>query len=224
MAEAEKAAAESSPAEDAQPLLGPADRLAFGSKAGPQPGQPAWDDPPGRTEIGVLRGFAGALGEAFGTAAAGGQKLYGYAEHSLTSLFLGTSSGLRLRHDQPTGKVELNAKSADLARSAWAGQATRDFTDVDVAALERRPGRRLGWAARRVELPAGQIRDAAAADRRRRPAHLPVLVHRGKGRSGRPDGVQQARRRDQGRGAARQPAGDAAQRPGRRRACSARRS
>ena len=41
----------------------------------------------------------------------------------MTSTFLGTSSGLRLRHDQPTGKVELNAKSADLARSAWAGVA-----------------------------------------------------------------------------------------------------
>ena len=59
----------------------------------------------------MLRGFAAALGDAFGVAAAGGRRLYGFAEHTLTSLFLGSSSGLRLRHDQPSGKVELNAKT-----------------------------------------------------------------------------------------------------------------
>ncbi len=149
VAEAEKAAGDGSPADDAQPLVGPAAVQAGFSG-------PAWDDPPGRTEIGVLRGFAGALGGAFDVAAAGGRGLYGFAQHSLTSLFLGTSSGLRLRHDQPSGKVELNAKSADLTRSAWAGVATRDFADVDVAALEAGLARQLGWAARRVELPAGR--------------------------------------------------------------------
>jgi predicted Zn-dependent protease len=118
--------------------------------------RPAWDDPPGRTEIGVLRGFAGALGDALAVAASGGRRLYGFAEHSLTSLFLGSSSGLRLRHDQPSGKVELNAKTADLTRSAWAGAGTRDFSDVDVAGLEAGLARQLGWAARRVELPAGR--------------------------------------------------------------------
>jgi predicted Zn-dependent protease len=161
VAEAEEAAAQSPPAEDAQALpdsaatafglnhLAPAD-AGFGNNG------PGWDDPPARTEIAVLRGFAGALGEAFGTAASGGRQLYGYAEHSMTSLLLGSSSGLRLRHDQPAGKVELNAKSADLARSAWAGTATRDFADVDVAGLEAGLARRLAWAQRRVELPAGR--------------------------------------------------------------------
>jgi len=149
VAEAEKAAAESSPADDAQPLVTPAQN-STGNYG------PGWDEPPGRTEIGVLRGFAGALGDAFGAAASGGRKLYGFAEHSLTSLFLGSSSGLRLRHDQPSGKVELNAKSADLARSAWAGAGTRDFTDVDVAGLEAGLARQLDWAGRPVELPAGR--------------------------------------------------------------------
>ena len=104
----------------------------------------------------MLRGFAGSLGEAFGVAAAGGRRLYGFAEHTMTSLFLGSSTGLRLRHDQPSGKVELNAKTADLTRSAWAGAGTRDFTDVDVAGLESSLARQLGWAARRVDLPAGR--------------------------------------------------------------------
>ena len=140
-------------------------------------GRPGWDDPPEGTGIGVLEGFAGQLGETLREAAAGGRKLYGFAEHDLTSTFLGTSTGVRLRHDQPSGKVELNAKSDDLSRSAWAGEATRDFAGVDVAALDRGLAERLEWAKRRVELPAG--RDAAAAHRHRGPAHLPVLVGRG---------------------------------------------
>ncbi len=152
VAEAEKAAADSSPAEDAQDLPGPPGPPGT---PGTQPGA-GWDDPAASTEIGMLRGFAGALGDAFGVAASGGRRLYGFAEHTLTSLFLGSSSGLRLRHDQPSGKVELNAKSADLTRSAWAGAGTRDFTDVDVAGLEAGLARQLGWAGRRVELPAGR--------------------------------------------------------------------
>jgi predicted Zn-dependent protease len=152
VAAAEKAAAESSPAEDAEPLPGP----GADSAVGPVPGDAGWDDPPARTEIGVLRRFAGELGDAFGVAEAGGRRLYGFAEHTMTSLFLGSSSGLRLRYDQPAGKVDLNAKTADLTRSSWAGAATRDFTDIDVAGLEAGLSRQLGWASRQIELPAGR--------------------------------------------------------------------
>ena len=164
VAEAEKAASDSSPAEDAQELPGPASQGPYGAASGGA----GWDDPPASTEIGVLRGFAGALGEAFGVASSGGRRLYGFAEHTMTSLFLGSSTGLRLRHDQPSGKAELNAKTADLTRSAWAGAATRDFTDVDVVGLEAGLARQLGWAARQVELPAGRyetlLPPAAVAD------------------------------------------------------------
>jgi predicted Zn-dependent protease len=156
VAAAESAASQSSPAEDAQPLLGPGDPEAFGVKEGPEPGQPGWDDEPGSTGIGVFTAFSPALGEAFGAAATAGRKLYGYAEHSLTSTFLGTSTGLRLRHDQPTGKADINAKSAGPGGSAWAGQATRDFTDVDVAAIIAGLGQRLDWARRQIDLPAGR--------------------------------------------------------------------
>ena len=156
VAAAESAASQSSPAEDAQDLPGPGDPDAFGTTEGPEPGQPGWGDEPGGTGIGVFAGFAPALGEAFETAAAAGRKLYGFAEHSLTSTFLGTSTGLRLRHDQPTGKVDMNAKSADPGGSAWAGRATHDFTDVDVAAIAADLDRRLDWARRQVDLPAGR--------------------------------------------------------------------
>jgi predicted Zn-dependent protease len=148
VAEAEHAATEASPAEDAQPLITPSD-LVPGSKS-------RWDEPPDATQIGVFAGFAEDLGHAFATAASAGRKLYGFAEHQLTSTYVGTSTGLRLRHDQPTGRLELNAKSADMTKSAWAGTGTRDFADVDVAGLAGDLGRRLSWAERSVELPAGR--------------------------------------------------------------------
>ena len=143
--EAEHAALGASPAEDAQPL-------ATASHSGGA----GWDDPPDGTSIGVFETFAADLGTAFGAAASGDRRLYGFAEHQLNSTFLGTSSGLRLRHDQPTGRLELNAKSADLARSAWAGVSTRDFRGVDVLGLEAELAQRLEWARRTVELPAGR--------------------------------------------------------------------
>ncbi len=151
VAEAEKAAADGSPAADARPLVSPGELGAMPAASGP-----GWAEPPAATEIGVFGAFAGDLGAAFGVAAAAGRKLYGFAEHTMTSTFLGTSTGVRLRYDQPTGKLELNAKSDDLTRSAWAGTSSRDFADVDVAALEATLAQRIGWAQRRIELPAGR--------------------------------------------------------------------
>ncbi len=150
--EAEHAAAEGAPAEDAAELTGAEHPGSFGTDNG----EPGWDSRPGQTEIGVLRDFATALGQTLRVAGAADRKLYGFAEHKLTSTFLGTSAGLRSRHDQPTGRVELNAKSADMARSAWAGVATRDFADVDIAGLDAGLAERLGWAERAVSLPAGR--------------------------------------------------------------------
>ncbi|HEV8276008.1 MAG TPA: metallopeptidase TldD-related protein [Streptosporangiaceae bacterium] len=165
---AEQAAAESSPAEDAQPVLRPGQGEAFGISAHASTGQATWEDPVAGTEIGVFRSFSAALGGAFDAAGSAGQRLYGFAQHSVTSTFLGTSTGLRLRHDQPTGMVDINAKSADLTGSAWAGQGTRDFTDVDVAAVCGGLSQRLEWAKRRVDLPAGRyetvLPPAAVAD------------------------------------------------------------
>ncbi|MFH8486555.1 metallopeptidase TldD-related protein [Streptomyces longisporoflavus] len=141
---AEHAARGADPAEDAQPLVAGAEESAD------------FRDAPGETSAAVFADFAPALGEAFATARAGGRELYGFANHELVSSYLGTSTGLRLRHDQPNGTLELNAKSPDRTKSAWAGRATRDFKDVDPAALDAELAKRLGWAQRRVELPAGR--------------------------------------------------------------------
>ena len=146
--EAEKAAAEASSAEDAADLVTGA--------AGHRSGDSSWSAPASGTDFGVFRSFAAQLGETLRGAEAAGRKLYGFAEHGVTATFLGTSAGVRARYDQPTGRLELNAKSADQSRSAWAGVATRDFTDVDVAALDAGLAQRLGWQSRRLELPAGR--------------------------------------------------------------------
>ncbi|SEM11062.1 metallopeptidase TldD-related protein [Streptacidiphilus jiangxiensis] len=142
---AEAAARAAGPAEDAQPLL-PA--------AGPASADFA--DAPDETTAEVFAAFAPALGEAFALARKSGRLLYGFANHMVTSTYLGTSTGIRLRHDQPTGTLELNAKTADLSASAWAGAATRDFRDVDALALEAQLAQRLAWAERKVDLPAGR--------------------------------------------------------------------
>ncbi len=146
--EAEKAAAEASAAEDATELVT--------GEAGYRSESSAWSAAPGATDFGVFRSFATQLGQTLRAAEAAGRKLYGFAEHGLTSTFVGTSTGVRARHDQPAGRLELNAKSADRARSAWAGVATRDFTDVDVAAVDAGLAERLSWQSRRVDLPAGR--------------------------------------------------------------------
>ncbi|MFE6661956.1 metallopeptidase TldD-related protein [Streptomyces sp. NPDC057697] len=141
---AEAAARGAGPAEDAQPLVTGV------------PASPDFTDAPAETDSEVFAEFAPALGDAFARARSGGRELYGFAHHELTSTYLGTSTGLRLRHDQPTGKLELNAKSPDRTRSCWAGRATRDFKDVDPVGLDADLARRLRWAERRIELPAGR--------------------------------------------------------------------
>ncbi|MFI1099574.1 metallopeptidase TldD-related protein [Streptomyces melanogenes] len=141
---AEAAARGAGPAEDAQPLVEGVPVAAD------------FTDAPAETSSAVFAEFAPALGEAFARARSGGRELYGFANHEMTSSYLGTSTGLRLRHDQPTGTLELNAKSPDRARSAWAGRSTRDFKDVDPGALDEELAVRLGWAERRIDLPAGR--------------------------------------------------------------------
>ncbi|WP_406387937.1 metallopeptidase TldD-related protein [Streptomyces sp. NBC_00211] len=141
---AEAAARSAGPAEDARPLV-------TGT-----PSSPDFADAPAETSSAVFADFAPALGEAFARARAGGRELYGFANHELVSTYVGTSTGLRLRHDQPNGTLELNAKSPDRQRSAWTGRSTRDFKDVDPTVLDAELAVRLGWAERKIDLPAGR--------------------------------------------------------------------
>ncbi len=109
-----------------------------------------------------------SLVTAFDSARSRDQILYGFARHELSTVYFGSSTGIRRRWVQPTGTLEVNAKSADLSRSAWAGVSTNDFTDTDVATLAGSLSTRLDWARRRIDLPAGRydtvLPETAVAD------------------------------------------------------------
>lgn len=140
----ERAGRDAGPADDAVPLV---ENYAHDDD---------WSADPAETSVTVFEQFAPALGAAFERWKKADRLLYGFAEHQLTSYFLGTSTGLRRRFDQPDGRIELNGKSGDLARSAWSGAHSRDYTDVDITALTDALDTRLDWADKRIELPAGR--------------------------------------------------------------------
>ena len=60
------------------------------------------------------------------------QEFFGYAEQSLDTTYVGTSSGTRMRYSERTSRFELCAKSSDRKRSAWSGQGGTSLKDVDV--------------------------------------------------------------------------------------------
>ncbi|SER26671.1 metallopeptidase TldD-related protein [Microlunatus flavus] len=146
VAAAEAAARAASPAEEPSPLVA--------AEAHPEDGDVRAG--PATTTVETLADVAAGLGRAFERAAAEGHLLYGFAEHIVSTVYLASSTGLRRRGVDPQGRLELNGKSDDLARSAWVGQQTRTFADVDVDALYAEVSRRLGWARRTVELPPGR--------------------------------------------------------------------
>jgi predicted Zn-dependent protease len=139
---ADAAARDADPAEDAAPLVhGDADAQ--------------WDLEPATTDIRVYDAFAPELGEAFGQATAAQRVLYGFVDHEVATTYLGSTTGLRLRHVQPTGHYGCTGKTADLTNSAWVGGATRDFADIDAIALADEVAQRLEWGRHRVNLLAG---------------------------------------------------------------------
>ena len=132
------------PADDAAPLVPD------------YPHSDDWAAEPAETSVSVFERFAEDLGTTFDRWRKADQLLFGFAEHTMTSYFLGTSTGLRRRFDQPAGRLELNGKSSDMTRSAWSGLHSRTFTDVDLDSLAADLDTRLGWAATRIDLPAGR--------------------------------------------------------------------
>ena len=117
---------------------------------------PDWEEPPVDTSVEIFRSFAEALGQELERAHGESRVLYGFVNHEMTTTYLGSSTGLRRRHVQPTGHYGCTGKTADLSTSAWVGGATRDFADVDAHRLGDDLVVRLGWAGRHVDLPAGR--------------------------------------------------------------------
>jgi predicted Zn-dependent protease len=83
-------------------------------------------------------------------------ELFGYAEHTHQTIWVGSKGGMRLRHDSPVGRVEMTGKSHQRSRSTWDGVETHDFKDVSVAKIDANIRQRLEWQAKKIELPAGR--------------------------------------------------------------------
>ncbi|MCK4177542.1 metallopeptidase TldD-related protein [Aciditerrimonas ferrireducens] len=136
-------AAEAPPAEDAAELV-----------AGPS--DPGLEEPPEETGPEVLAPLLADLGPALAEAEARGLVLSGYLEHTVDTLVLGTSAGARRRFAQPTGTAQVVGRTADGQASSWVGRGAEDLRTLDLPGMLAEIDRRLRWAARRVELPAGR--------------------------------------------------------------------
>jgi predicted Zn-dependent protease len=140
---AERDADDSPPAQDAAPLVEGSANSDFG------------EAPPG-TDLSVFGDVLGGLAGAFDRARRAERVLAGFAEHTIGTTYLGTSTGLRRRHSQPTGALHLVGRSTDQVRSAWTGVGTADFAAVTLEALEDRLVERLAWAERQIPLEPGR--------------------------------------------------------------------
>jgi predicted Zn-dependent protease len=83
-------------------------------------------------------------------------ELFGYAEHTHSTIWVGSKGGLRLRNDSPIGRVEMTGKSHERSRSTWEGVETHDFSNVSISAIDKAIRQRLEWQAKKIDLPAGK--------------------------------------------------------------------
>jgi predicted Zn-dependent protease len=143
VARAEAVARASDPSPDAGDLIAGATSDSF-------------DAAPEETSPDVFAQFAPALGDWFGGAREREFELFGFAEHEVTTTYLGNTAGLRQRYVQPTGRVEITGKSDGRTRSTWVGRSTRDFLDIDVESLDAEVRTHLGWAERSIALDPGR--------------------------------------------------------------------
>ena len=143
VADAEAAARTAEPAEDAAELVAGAAADDFGAL-------------PAEVEARDLAVLADKLGVAFEGARSGAHELFGYAEQTVRTTYLATSTGVRHRHTQPAAVVQLNGKSHGRTRSAWSGSAATALDQVDVHAMVGEVVQRLGWQAHTVPLGAGR--------------------------------------------------------------------
>ena len=85
-------------------------------------------------------------------------ELFGYAEHTHATTWVGSKGGIRCRYDQPVGRVEMTGKSHQRSRSTWEGVATKDFSNVSIANVDKNIRRRLEWQGKKLDIPAGRYK------------------------------------------------------------------
>jgi predicted Zn-dependent protease len=119
-------------------------------------GAPAdWSAPAADSDIHVFDPFVPQLRTLYEDARRANIATFGYSEFQTATTFVATSTGVRRRHVERIGKVEITGKTPDFARSSWVGQVTHDFLDINLRDMFETLEQRLAWAATRIEIPAG---------------------------------------------------------------------
>lgn len=145
VAKAKSASAKAAPADDAAALVDGGQSLD-------------WTDPPSDTSPQVLENVAAGLGDAFYRGQLDQVEHFGYAEHEVSTTYLGTTTNTRLRHSQPQSRLEMTAKSHNRSRSAWMGTAELETHHIDVAAMEADLQRSLALQRTQIEIDPGHHR------------------------------------------------------------------
>jgi predicted Zn-dependent protease len=96
--------------------------------AGPQDSN--FTDPSEVLDVNEIAHISEGLADVFSDVS---QHFFGYAEQSLDTTYVGTSSGTRMRYSERTSRFELCAKSHDRKRSAWSGQGGTSLLDVSTS-------------------------------------------------------------------------------------------
>lgn len=116
-----------------------------------RPPAPDWSDPCAGASPDVLAVTAAEVADAARRVRG---ELHGYAEHEVRTTLLGTTTGLRLRHMQPTALVDLTVRTAN--GSSWAGVEVDTPAELDLPGLVASLEQRLAWGARRLGLVPGR--------------------------------------------------------------------
>jgi predicted Zn-dependent protease len=140
------------PADDAFTLVDGMGAASAGGRAASM----AFGQPPVETDLSVLGGVLSGLSGAFRRAAERDVVLAGFAEYGVSTLYLGSSTGVRLSFSQPTGAVNLVGRSLDGVRSAWTGVGAERIGEISFGAMEDELWRRLEWAGNSISLEAGR--------------------------------------------------------------------
>ncbi len=111
---------------------------------------------PPETSHDELVAVVDGLARAFPEAARMKVTLAGYAVHTVTTTYLGTSAGPRRRFVQRTGELQLNGRTEGGRSSAWTSAAGPQLASLDVDARVAEVHRRLEWARTTRELEAGR--------------------------------------------------------------------
>lgn len=144
MRAAEDAARTKPASEDAMPLP-----TGDGAAPGDWDAEPV-DAPPAR-----FTHLTRELDRMFASARATGHPTYGYAEHVESTVWLGTTAGIRRRAAIGTGSFSFTTKDPTKTLSTWGGEWVRDWDAVDPIRDFEVMRQRLEISKEKLELPAG---------------------------------------------------------------------